>query len=603
MSRKHRRLRTRIYLWLFPLLLVTVVLTIHQVFFAMSVNRTVRSVADEEFQVVEWLQDAIKHMESIHLRCSAGVTYDDSLKLLRADHEHLSSFVDGTRKLPPRYEQSLVKLGELISVLQQTSEKKGWTSSDQARIEILINSRLDDISGLMVQLSEQMSAAFRELRGKTVHSYLVMGIGSMLAVVLAFAISRQLSIRIARPIDALYTATEAVATGDLNVNLNVESNDEMGRLAKGFSHMIDRLKYYRELNDGRLLRTLGSLRSIMDRMPDAVFIVQDDFTVTFKNPEAEQMFATREFQLGGFPSPLEKTILEGFSHARTFIRRQLDEAVHFRIFGEERYYLIHTFPFEVVDLDNIESTDSDATTIAVMLQDVTAMQLSDRLKTDLVATVSHELKTPITSARMALYLLLEEQVGRLNEEQKTLATTARDDLERQLATIDHLLSFTRFESLGIHGAQELTSLPCLLEECTRNYSSLAQAASIGIRLRFDKLNGDGMTRSDPNGLKVVVNNLLGNAIKYAPGSSEVTLGYRHEASQLIVFVADNGPGIPVERLSSLFDPYTRGDHDAQISGSGLGLSIAKSIVEELGGEIWCESEVGKGSTFCFSIPV
>ena len=379
MRRHKKSLRNRIYLWVFPLLLVTVILTVHQVIFARSVNDAIRSVADDEFQAITCMKRVMKQLESIRLRASAGVEYADRLELLRQDLLILKTVIEDDENLPPMYEGGIKRLEQLMTALETISLKKSQTSSDVARLEMLIDSRLNDLSIMSLQLSEQMSDAFQKLRKMTVQSIAVMGVGSVIAFLLTFVISTRLSFKIARPIDSLYEVTEAVADGNLDVNPNVDSNDEVGRLAKGFAHMIERLRYYREINDERLLRTTAALRSIMDRTPDAVFVIKEDLTVTFKNPQAEQMFASKEF-IKGFPRPLSSTIQEGFSHSSSYIRRQLDEAVHFRISGEERYFLIHTFPFEVVDLDSIEASSEDEITIAVMLQDVTAMQLSDRLK-------------------------------------------------------------------------------------------------------------------------------------------------------------------------------------------------------------------------------
>ena len=217
--------------------------------------------------------------------------------------------------------------------------------------------------------------------------------------------------------------------------------------------------------------------------------------------------------------------------------------------------------------------------------------------------MSHELKTPITSARMALYLLLEEQIGALNEEQRTLASTARDDLERQLATIDHLLSFTKFESKSTEASFELVEIQALVRECIGSYVPLAKVARIEVELNQDAQADMEKVRTDPNGLTVVLNNLVGNAIKYSPEGSRVEVGYRKEGPNVTLMVRDNGPGIKAARVVTLFDPYTRGENTEQITGTGLGLSIAKNIVEGLGGGIWCESEVDKGSVFYVSIPV
>ena len=112
----------------------------------------------------------------------------------------------------------------------------------------------------------------------------------------------------------LFEVTEEVAEGNLDVKAKLESNDELGRLAKGFNHMIERLRYYREINDSRLLRTMEALRTIMDRMPDAVMVVDQAMGVSFKNPEAEQMLVHREFG-DGFPETLTRIIQKG-SNAR-----------------------------------------------------------------------------------------------------------------------------------------------------------------------------------------------------------------------------------------------------------------------------------------------
>lgn len=600
MKTRKSKLRVRIYLWLSPLLVLTIGLTLHQVYFARSVNRSIQLVADEEFQVAHVLKQTIQHLESVRLRVSADIAFADHLELLASDLDLLSALPSKNSTLPPRFPGILDRFEALLGILQQHQQKAARTGTDLARIEMLITQLLNDFASLSVQASEQLSISYQELRKAAVQSYVIMGVGSAIAVILAFAISTLISRRIASPIDDMHEITQQVALGNLEVRLSSEYGQEMQRLARSFNHMIERLRYYREVSDDRLLRLFEALQTILQRMPDPVFVVQEDLTVQFRNPRADAMLASQEFQ-DGFPASLLQMVRKGFSHSDSFIRRGLEEAVSFRVMGEERYFLVHTFPFQFINLERLDSDQTEPATLAVMLQDVTAMKLSDRLKTDLVATVSHELKTPITSARMALYLLLEEQIGSLNPEQRDLLVTARDDLERQLSMIDQLLSFTRFQSQPIESPRIPVMLPELLDQCVRNHSAIAKAAHISLATDYSDATPLTLT-SDPEALSVVVNNLLGNAIKYSPAHSSVEITCQTVHRNIQICVADEGPGIPKDRIPTLFEPYTRACHPAHISGTGLGLHIAKNLVQSLGGQLWCESEPGKGSQFFVSLP-
>ena len=196
---RHRKgLRRRIYLWLFPLLLLTVGLMVYQVRFAMSVNRTVESVADEDFQAVNAMKRGTETMERIRMRTSAGIPFGDSLETLRGVHETLGELSSRNGNLPPRYAGMVKRMGTLISVLEELEQKPGMTGTDVARIELLVESTSGELSSIMVQTSEQMSDSFRELRQKTVRSYAVMGVGSALSFLLAFLIATRLSFKIAR---------------------------------------------------------------------------------------------------------------------------------------------------------------------------------------------------------------------------------------------------------------------------------------------------------------------------------------------------------------------------------------------------------------------
>ena len=236
----------------------------------------------------------------------------------------------------------------------------------------------------------------------------------------------------------------------------------------------------------------------------------------------------------------------------------------------------------------------------VVLQDVTAARRIEELRDDLVATVAHELKTPLTSLRMAVHLCIEEAAGPLTPGQADLLHAARQDCERLQAIIDDILDLARIQS----GRLELHREALLAEELVAAVVDAHETAASGqgIALSADVLPGGPAIDGDRERLELVLGNFVTNALRHTPATGRISVRASAEPRQLRFEVEDTGEGIPPEHQPRVFDRFFRVPGRAS-RGSGLGLAIAREIVQAHGGAIGVVSEPGHGSTFWFTIPL
>jgi NtrC-family two-component system sensor histidine kinase KinB len=236
----------------------------------------------------------------------------------------------------------------------------------------------------------------------------------------------------------------------------------------------------------------------------------------------------------------------------------------------------------------------------VILQDVTRLRRLEELKDDVVATVAHEFRTPLTSLRMAVHLCTEQVVGPLTEKQAELLATAREDCDRLQTMVDDLLDLSRIES----GRAELFPLPTPVSELIERAldEHKAEADVRGVRLNADLHSADVTVLADVERIGHVFSNLIGNALRYTSNDGTITLGAELKNGVVRFTVSDPGKGIPKEYQARLFEKFFRVPDNEDQKGTGLGLYIAKEIVRGHGGDIGVESEAGKGSMFWFTLP-
>ena len=219
------------------------------------------------------------------------------------------------------------------------------------------------------------------------------------------------------------------------------------------------------------------------------------------------------------------------------------------------------------------------------------------------ASVSHELKTPLTSIVMGAELLQNPAVGELNEEQQELVSTIMEDSFTLTTLITNMLQMTKSESSQAVYLFEICDLLPILEQSISQFERIAEKKHI--QFTFGSPNSLPSIRADKDRLTWVMNNLLSNAFKYSEAGDTVHISAdNHEEKQVIVKVSDMGPGIPAEYREKIFEKYFRVDEDdTELGGTGLGLAICREIVEAHGGSIWYENNHPKGSVFCFTLPV
>jgi NtrC-family two-component system sensor histidine kinase KinB len=593
-------LRTRLFFGLLPLLLVIVGMGGYAIRVCHQLAGPLQSDLVADYRATIGCQD-MRNSATLMSNALAFASPTDPLAARRALEERRAAF---TRELMSQSASSAGKprarlVDDLDAVFQDFSSRcdrtlavAGAVSLDEARGN---EAALYRVFSALDRLTESDYAESRktelhaERLATTAVGILSVAIGA--AIALSVALAWVLASSLLTPIKALTASAVALGEGNLDTEAPEFSRDELGSLARSFNTMAGRLRSYRDATLARVLRTQRTMEATLTSAPDPLFVISKEGVIEVRNPAAEELAKLPEFT-SGFPADLARPLAQVIATDEHYLPTDYGRVVTFRVGREDRHYL----PRILAIGDKLTEFKG----AAVILQDVTKFRLLDDAKTNLVGTVSHELKTPLTGLRMAVYLLLEKTLGPLAPAQREMLESARDDADRLLRILDSLLDLTRLEA----GASALERRPVPVDVLLRGIADEARAfvAAAGQRLVVDTGPGLGEVNVDAVRLRHVFINLLSNASKYSETGGTVTLAASAAPLGFVRFAVRNGGAdIPPEALPRLFDRFYRAPGQTK-PGVGIGLTIAREIVVAHGGSIAATSSPGDGTEFHFLVP-
>ncbi|MES2657573.1 MAG: ATP-binding protein [Verrucomicrobiota bacterium] len=415
-------------------------------------------------------------------------------------------------------------------------------------------------------------------------------LGTSIAVIIYFQLVRHL----VDPVSTLERSIDEIRKGNFELTLPQPSQgSEFSKVISAFNDMALELKIRRGESDENLSRANLVNSAILEAIPSPVFVLGDDTGIIQINPAAE-ILTEKLGVTGRLPMKIQRILEECRETSAHFLPEDPREALLFRINEQEYYYLPRIFRYA--------AENSKQSGWAVLLHNVSRIRWLDDMKTNLLSTVSHEIKTPLTGIRMVLHLLLEERTGRLDEMQRVMVSSANEDCERLLATLNTLLDLSRAENGATHLDCVPISLPDSVKRAAQLYSGIASNNGITIDVE-DKTRGSTEILADPLRLDEVLNNLVSNAVKHSPRDGKVTLRISQpDADYLRVSVIDQGPGVPENSQSRIFERFYRAPGQ-QVDGVGLGLFISREIMRAHDGRIGLLERKDDLTEFYIDVPI
>lgn len=612
--------RNRIFLTLVPPLLLLAVLGSAGVVLLLRLGSSVNSILRENYDSViamERLNEALERIDSSFQIALSGKHDADLLEKARRQYEdqwkgYLDALRIERRNITLPGEADLVEqLDALTDQYRRHGDEFHDRTADDAqqfeayygRPEGLLETfnQIKDVATKILRLNQNnMESAGRNARHLSLTSLNWFIAGLIVAVVLA-GLSAWHTIRtIHRPIQALTRAALEISEGNPDQVVPYSARDELGQLAQAFNTMARHLRDYRESQSAQLLRAQQTIQATIDSFPDPVLVIDFEGSVEMANPAARALLGVVPKQKGhpasGIwqpPEPLRQPLAEALQGQRDFLPEGFDRVLLLGSGGRERAVLPRIL--------TIRDPYGNALGAAVVLQDVTRLRLLDQVKSNLVATASHELKTPLTSIRLAVHLLLEESVGALNSKQTELLLDARENSERLLTMVNNLLDLARLEQ----GSRQLDVAP-------ESPAKLLQAAVDAVRPRAEDKGVQIAVHAPPGLPEIAVDagrlghalrNLLDNALTYTDRGGKINVSASADNEAVTLSVADTGIGIPPEHLPHVFEKFFRVPGQSRGTGTGLGLAIVHEIVAAHGGTISCDSRPGVETTFRLKLPL
>jgi two-component system, NtrC family, sensor histidine kinase KinB len=450
--------------------------------------------------------------------------------------------------------------------------------------------QIKDTAGEILRMNQQNMSDANDLARNSAAAarkqmYILLVAGTIVAIGFVFFTGRW----ILRPINRLIQSADEIRQGNLDLVVDSESRDEVGHLSEAFNAMAASLREFRRSDQAKLVRIQRATQQAFDSLPDAVAVVDLQGKVEVATKAAGNIFGLRPNTLI-FDLPLG-WMADLHNDALKEDRAVQQKVVQHFVGGEEQYYRPEAIPI----LDN----DKQLTGVILVFHDVTQLRQQEEIKRGVVSTVSHQLKTPLTSVRMAIHLLLEEKVGPLTEKQVELLVAANEDSDRLHSILNNLLDISRIESGRAPIDFHAVSPRSIVYEVVESFRRAAQDQGVSLSLEF--LDDLPEVWADVTRINHVFGNLLSNALKYTPPGGKITLSAKADEERVQFSVSDTGQGIPGKYLPRIFEQFFRVPEQGTETGAGLGLAIVKEIVEAHGGAIGVESHEGKGTTFTFTL--
>lgn len=419
------------------------------------------------------------------------------------------------------------------------------------------------------------------------------------ALIVALMFSLFLAERIVRPIRRFMEASRKISLGDYAVQVSVETGDELGRLAEEFNQMAHQLGRYHEMNIEQIISEKNTGEAILSSIEDGLVVFDTKLKVTAINPAARRLL---DLEFTENP-PLQCTDILPDPQVCELIRKTVETGAQPAVPDEQRIIVLQKGDASrhyLFSVTAIRGRDRSLSGIVLLLRDVTRLKEVERLKSEFVMAASHELRTPLTSLGMSVDLLLEHASQGLADKDRDLLQVAHEEVHRMQALVNDLLDLSKIEAGRIELEFESVPVPILFEHVKTVFKNQMDMKDVSLT---SELTGDmPKVRADANKVAWVLTNLISNALRYVSKGGHISLMAHRIGPHVHLSVRDDGPGIPPEYQSKIFQKFVQ-VKGQEAGGTGLGLAICKEIVRAHGGAIWVESSAGRGSTFAFTLPV
>ena len=409
---------------------------------------------------------------------------------------------------------------------------------------------------------------------------------------------------ITKPINEITDKIKSISQRKYNQTLKLSSNDELKHLAEAFNLMALRLSEYEKSNLENLLLEKKRFQTIVSSIQDGILMLDENGIILYANLIALSLFNSYQNDFVhksahdiAQSNGLMETIVNNLDSQTTYENAQQIKPIKLFKNGKQLFYNIE---IHTVKIDRPVDQPDRHLGYIVILKNITGFQERDFAKTNLIATISHELKTPLSSINISLKLLEDLRIGRLNSEQIELINSVKQQSIRLSKVVNELLDFSQVETGNIRLKIEKIRAEDIIELGVVALIMIIDEKNIQIVNNIQE--NLPYLKADLEKSVWVFVNILNNAIRYSPRNGNIYISIYLKESYIVFSIKDEGPGIDKEDQEKLFNKFTKvGLKD--FKGSGLGLAISKEFVETQGGKIWIESAQKVGCTFKFTLPI
>lgn len=491
---------------------------------------------------------------------------------------------------------------DYLNIYEELKQSTRLSDSDSFALYesyLTVKNKITDIYKLNISAIYDKTNKMQSRADDAIFYMLIVVISS---IVVSLSFIYKFPSKIVEPIKELTEKIKSISERNYNQKLEIKTNDELEELAHAFNTMAERLKLYDAKQIDQLLFEQKRLEAVVQSFEDGILFIDENREVVLVNDTILQLtgFSEKDILHHYMPDIAATNDLVREIYKSVLIKNSEnnEEIKPLRIAQDGKEYFFNIESEDIITYAESEKKETFIGSI-ILLRNITKFQERDKAKTNLLATASHELKTPLSSINLSLKLLDDKRLGDLNEEQRDIVNSLRQQSNRLSRLINEFLDYSQIETGNIR----LKFLP-VKPDMVLDYGVTAlmmQISEKNIDLHINVEEGLPEILVDLEKFVFVFINILNNAIRYSKSGDEIKIDVKKISNNVEFSITDSGPGISQEDKEKLFQRFTQVGNKSK-QGWGLGLAISKEFIQAQNGKIWVESEMGKGSKFAFSIP-